>query len=816
MPHRHHTPLRLHPLAAAVHAALLCAALALPPAHAAEPGAEASTQAASSYDIPPGPLAEALSRYAAAAGVTLAFGAGQLRDLRTGGLQGRHTVAAGFARLLAGSGFEALPTTDGRYTLRKLPAAAGKETTLPAVTVRAGAEQESAWGAVRGYVAKRSATATKTNTPIIETPQSISVITRDQMDAQNVQSVGDALRYTAGVIAEANGPDPRADVVSIRGFDSFGRSAYRDGLRDFGFNNQGGVVIETYGLERVEVLRGPSSVLYGQGNAGGTINLVTKRPTIDSLREIQLQYGSFDRKQAAFDLDGPIDSASEWSYRVTGLVRNSETQIDHVSDDRIYVAPALTWRPSAATTLTLLTHYQKNERGQGYQALPRVGTLERGPDGHIPTNRFVGEPGFDRFDQERMSLGYLFEHKLNDDWSLRQNFRWMDQETVHDTTFLAGLQGDSRTIDRLIGQGRERLRNVVIDNQAQWQLRSPGLDQTVLFGVDFQNMRMLSGQLYSAASSLNVYAPEYGQALAVSRSTPPDDTRATLTQTGLYAQNQLKFNDRIAWTIGGRYDTTRSKTVDIASNQGDPQRDHAFTWRTGLVYLFDSGWAPYAGYARSFLPVIGEDAAGSPFKPETGQQFEIGIRYQPKDRNFSLLTSVYQLRRQNVLTEDLVNIGEQVQQGEIRARGIELEFVASLWRDLDLIASYAYNDAEVTRSNGENLGKTPTNVPKHLASLWANWRVPALPVMKVSAGVRYVGSRFGDEFETVRMPSYTLTDAAAEFDLAQLLGASGDWRLALNVSNLFDKRHVATCGYFADGCKYGYRRSAAVTLTHRW
>jgi iron complex outermembrane receptor protein len=314
----------------------------------------------------------------------------------------------------------------------------------------------------------------------------------------------------------------------------------------------------------------------------------------------------------------------------------------------------------------------------------------------------------------------------------------------------------------------------------------------------------------------DVYNPVYGQALPLSDATPPDDTRNTLTQTGLYGQDQIKFNDRISWTVGGRYDTTRSNTIDIASGEDGPQRDHAFTWRTGVVYLAGNGWAPYVGYAESFLPVVGQDFAGNAFKPETGEQVELGIRFQPSNKDLSFLASVYDLRRQNVLTADTAHFNESVQRGEVRSRGLELEAKASLTRTVDLVASYAYNDLKVTRSNDIDLGKTPSTSPKNIASVWTSWQVPAVSSLKLSAGVRYIGGTFGDEVEGIKVPSYTLVDAAIEFDLARVLQTTGEWKLALNVSNLTDKTYVATCGYYAEGCKYGYRRNGALTLTHRW
>lgn len=705
-------------------------------------------------------------------------------------------------------------------------AQATTEGSLPEIRVTEKRAQESPIGLVTGLVAKRSITATKTDTPIIETPQSVSVVTRDQMDAQNIQSVSEALRYTAGVQAEANGPDPRADVAKIRGFSAGGRSAYRDGLRDYAFGGQGGVVIEPYGLERIEVLRGPSSVLYGQSDAGGTINLVSKRPSADHINELALQVGSFNRKQATADLGGTLSTAPDWTYRLTGLVRDADSQIDYVKDDRLFIAPALKWQPSAATSVTLLTSYQKNKRGQGYQALPQVGTLDPNPNGQISTSRFLGEPGFDRFDQERTSMGYALEHQLDENWTLRQNFRYTQQETQAYSIYMLGLNPDERSVGRIAGKSNEDVNNFLLDNQVQLKHRGAGVEQTVLFGLDHQRLKFETGSRNTviATPALDVYNPVYGQVSSLDTSTPAHTRRDTLTQTGIYAQDQIKFNDRVAWTFGGRYDMAKSGSTTLSNGSKSSKSDEAFTWRTGVVYLFDNGWAPYAGYAKSFLPVTGVDYFGNAFQPETGEQVEIGVRYQPKGQAISFLASVYELRRQNLVTLDLVHLPATpsddfayTQTGEVRSRGMELEVKGTVLRHLDLVASYAYNPMKVTRSNypGEQ-GKTPSASPRSLASLWAGWRLPFIAGLKVSAGVRHVGKTFGDDTETLVVPSNTLVDGAIEFDLARAFKTTGDWKLALNVSNLTDKTYVATCGYYGNGCKYGYRRSAALTLTHRW
>ena len=779
------------------------------------------------YAIPAGPLAGALTRFGRDAGVMLSFSTEQTSGLQSKGLSGSHGVQSGLRALLAGTGLEAVAQANGGYVLRNevapppAPAPSANaprdtESTLPAVQVSAARSPETATGPVRGYVARRSAVATKTDTPIIETPQSISVVTSDQMTAQNAQSVSDALRYSAGVLAEANGPDPRADVIVVRGFDTGMRDSFRDGLRSYAFNNQGGTVFEPYGLERIEVLRGPSSILYGQGGAGGLVNLVSKRPTTEPVREVQVKVGSEGRKQLAGDFGGALTQDGEWSYRLTGLVRESGTFIDHVQDDRTYLAGALTWRPSAATSITWLADHQRNERGQGYQALPRVGTLDANPNGDIPTHRFLGEPGFDKFDQARTSIGYLLEHRVGDQLTLRQNLRHQRMDSDVNTIYMTGLKPDNRTVGRFGSRGEEEVTNTVLDNQAQLKWQHSLVEHTTLLGFDVQRMRNESRAEYGAFSDLDVYAPVYGQSpisLALGA-----DTHQRLRQTGVYLQDQIRIDKTWVATLGARRDSVRMNTDDRFNSERTTSKDGATTSRVGLVYLAPMGWAPYISYSESFVPVAGTGFDGKPFKPETGTQREIGVRYQPSGSIFSATASLFDLTRQNVTTADLEHINFNTQRGEVNSRGFELEAKANLRQGWDLIGNYARGSVKLTRDNYGNEGNQLNSVPRTIASAWVMYTAQdgALAGLGVGLGARHVGSTFSNDENTSRTPSYTLADLVVRYDLSHLGGGWEGWRAALNVSNLFDKTYVATCGYYGDGCKYGYRRNAVLTMTYDW
>jgi iron complex outermembrane receptor protein len=825
----HHTQMRFFKkrIVNAVQLTLLAVPLSLAIPHLINTTQAAEQQASTArqYQIPAGSLSRVLSQFAAEAGIALSVDGALTEGRQSAGLQGRYTVNAGLSALLANTGLEFVTLSDGGYTLRKADLKSqpsSKAEQLPEVKISAAAEQESPTGPAKGYVAKRSLTATKTDTALIESPQSIAVVTRDQMNAQGVQSVSDALRYTAGVMAEANGPDPRADTISIRGFDATGRDQYRDGLRSYAFNNQGGTVVEPYGLERIEVLRGPSSILYGQGGPGGLINLVSKRPTDTPLHEMQLTLGSYDNKQLAGDFGGLLTEDGTWSYRLTGLVRDSQTQVDYVTDDRTFIAPALTWRPNDNTSLTILTDYQKVDRGQGYQAWPRIGTRYSSAYGKVSTSRFLGEPDLDKYKQERYSMGYQFEHIFNDTFTFRQNLRYQRMQTDSISTYLTGLQADQRTANRAVGGYDEHVENLALDNHLQAKWSHGVFEHTLLVGLDTQRMENSVRRTAGSAGTLDIYEPVYGATTINLVESAHFDQK--LRQNGLYLQDQIKIDKAWVATLGGRKDWARMETDNLRNPAASSeQHDTAETWRAGLVYLASNGLAPYASYTESFLPVIGTSFSGAAFAPETGKQYEVGVRYQPQGSNSTMTVSLFDLRRQNVTTQDTNHANFQVQQGEVQSRGIEVEYKTTL-DAVSLVSSYAYTLPEVTKSNNVTSqgiaieGKDPKNVPRHVATLWADYRLPAsiLAGASISAGLRYIGSSYGDDGNTFKVPSYTLVDAAVHYDLAELSEQWKGWKFALNASNLFDKEYVATCGYSGDACKWGYRRNVLGTLTYSW
>lgn len=694
-------------------------------------------------------------------------------------------------------------------------APAAEAAPAPAQPVDDLSSTQSATGPVKGFVATNSATATKTNTPLIETPQSISVITADQIRQQGVESLAAALRYTPGVTAEPYGLDSRDLFLRFRGFDASTGSLYRDGLALAGSSFSGMTGFDLYGTERIEVFKGPTSVLYGQNAPGGLINFVSKQPTEDTFREVELTTGSYSNYGAKFDVGGPANADKSVLYRMTGMIRDSETQVDFVDADRYYIAPALTFRPNDQTTLTLLANYQYDGTGWTDQFLPARGTNFPNINGKLPISRFLSEPGFDNYDLTQYSAGYFLEHRADAIWTFRQSARYShfdNDATLIYKDYNLGLDPDERTLNRLADLGRSKLDSYAVDNQAQAKIRTGPVSHTLLFGVDYRFTNYYDYGAEGPADPIDIFDPVYGGNYTID--SPYQDARTKQHQAGVYIQDQMKLGGFVL-SLGGRKDWAKSATTDyLDPTLSAEQKDDAFTGRAGLVYLFDNGFAPYVSYSESFQPTIGFDTdGGNALVPETGQQYEVGIKYQPPNLNAFITVAAFELTRQNVTTTDLNDPNAVTQTGEVRSRGIEVEGVASIdgW---DLRLAYAFTDLDITKDNDLPVGNTPTGVPEHQFSAWADYTFKYGPLagFGLGAGVRYIGWTYADDDNTLKVPEVTLMDAAIHYEWS-------NYRLSLNVSNLFDKEYVAACDAGDDltgACYFGTERSFLATLRARW
>ncbi|PWC13335.1 TonB-dependent siderophore receptor [Brenneria roseae subsp. americana] len=685
------------------------------------------------------------------------------------------------------------------------------------ITVVAGTENESPTAPLKGMVATTSQAGSKTATPLIKTPQSISVVTRDQMDAQDVSSVPQALRYTAGVVAEYRGSSNRYDEVFIRGLSYVPR--FLDGL-SFGASagSQTGV-IDPWLLERVEVVKGPASVLYGQVNPGGLVSMTSKRPTATPIHKIQLKGGNNDLAQGAFDFGGALNDDNTLLYRLNGLARTQHNQVDDYKETRYAIAPSLTWYPNIDTRFTLLTSFQKDPDAGYRNFLPSVGTVFGTERGYIPFDFNVSDPSFNLSKREQAAIGYEFEHNFNEIFTFRQNARYANISQKY-KYFVYTNSASTYVLNRRAQREERDTDEFALDNQLQAQFATGIVDHVVLTGLDYRwnkdRQKLWRGS--STSYQIDWSSPVYGVPVDESSLIKSTDQRQTLDQLGVYVQDQMEWNN---WNLllSGRYDWTEVRTDDYLDSSQVQQNDSKFTGRAALLYAFDNGVSPYVSYSTSFEPNLQTNRAPGtpPFSPTTGKQVEVGIKYQPPGWNTLMSLSLYDLRQQNVSTYNS-SLGWFEPVGEIRNQGLEVEVHSALTESINLIASYSYIDSETTKTTvAGTQGKTPARIPSHMASLWGeyNFHSGVANGLGVGLGARYIGTSYGNAQNTFKVPSVDLYDAKVSYELGSLTPSLKGVSAQVNLNNMFDKKYVATCAS-ATACFYGIGRTVTATINYEW
>ncbi|MDM0123308.1 TonB-dependent siderophore receptor [Variovorax arabinosiphilus] len=765
--------------------------------------------------LPSQPLSQTLNTLSRQFGVAIGAEGSLLGGKMAPALQGRLTLQQALDQALTSSGLIAVRSGPATMSIQRALEPSATGSTLPQVTVTAALDRETAVGPVAGYVAKRSATGSKTDTPILETPQSISVVTSDELRNRQAETLSQALNYTPGFTSQPTSFNRTADRFRIRGMDveSATSGSLRDGLR-LQSNSYDGIQ-EPFGLERVEVLRGAASVLYGQLSPGGVINAISKRPTSTPLRELNVQLGNHDRRQISADFSGPVPGSDTLDYRLTMLGRDSNTAQNHINDDKLYIAPSLTWRPNADTSLTLLSFYQKTDTRFSaplpYQLVEGIGS---GPF-RIGRSDFIGEPSYDKMKGEMLALGYELEHRINDSTRLSHKLRYFESDVAWNylqaQTSTATLRTASTRgiLQRQYSDRRERAEGLASDTHLETKQSLFGAEHTLLIGVDAYKTSYDSRNFRGNAPSLNLGTYAYGQPVVVNRSSSLDrGSRIDTTQKGIYLQDQIQLNDRWTVLLGARHDWADQDQTLRRNQARTGQSNEASTWRAGLVYKTAFGLAPYVSYSESFFPVSVADAGGAQFKPTGGKQYEAGVRYQPEGSNMLASAAVYELTQTDVLKYDA---GQDTyrQAGEVRSRGFELEAKAELTSALSVIASYAYTDARITRSTiASEIGQRSEDTPYHQAALWVDYSFAqfGLPQLTVGAGARYKGSTQASGI-AMPMPAYTLLDAMLSYRIDR------HWNLVANLTNLTNKKFTY-CEFAI--CRYGDERQLTSTLTYRW
>ncbi|BDA86205.1 ligand-gated channel protein [Aureimonas sp. SA4125] len=647
-------------------------------------------------------------------------------------------------------------------------------------------------------VAERSATGSKTDTPILDLPAAVSVVTEEELEKRNAQNLDEALAYTAGVSTDEYGSDDRYDYYRIRGFYQTGQGTYRDGLpmRLYGFT---GSRIEPYGMQRIEVLKGSTSTLFGLNAPGGLVNAITKRPQSTKFGEVYTTVGD-EHVETGADFGGSIDAAGDWSYRLTTKWQDGDNNADFTNDDRFYVAPALTWSPSDATSLTILGDYNKRD-GNTSHAIPLGSGLD--------PKTYLGEPDFDAMDTVEKNIGYQFSHDFGNGLQFRQNARYTDLDLTYESVY--GATADitaGRSAWAVYGEAQR----FGIDSQLQYDASYGRIDSRTLVGMDYGNDKTSEYRVFGSAAGIDIFNPSYcGRDCII---LPPGYTwNNHQTAQGVYVQEELTLDKRWILTLGGRYDHVRTQSDMPEYGLSYDVTDDAFTKRAGLTYKITDGISVYTNYSESFEPTAADRSSlvGDP-EPQEGRQYEVGAKYRPEGLDALFTVALFDLTQTNVPYS--ISTTTQSQIGEVNVRGLELEGKMAMTDRLNMTLAYSFWNSEIVEDGiGTAEGNRPYLVPEHLASVWADYTIPEsdhLGDLTLGLGVRFVGSSFTDNENTIKIDSHTLVDAAIKYAVTE------STQLSVNATNLFDEEYIASVNTYENSAYYGDGRAVRATLKYTW
>lgn len=761
-------------------------------------------------------------------------------------------------------------------TTRRLAAAMLTATALQTVTPGwanatddAGDEGASVEGVVvTGLKGRLAAAGTKTETALIETPQSITVIDSDELIRRNALSVNQALGYVAGVAAnQRGGMVTRYDQLVVRGF---APETFLDGMRIIA-GPYSRPQIDFNRIDRIDVVKGPTSVLYGSSTPGGLVNLASKLPEEGLSGRIEGQLGNYRTRRIVGDLNAPLDDQGRWLGRVVAGWQKGDGLTSGTFSERYHISPMLTFEPTVETSLTLVAAYQHAPSGGGYSGVPAFGSVLPNPFGRLPRDINTGDPDYERYNHKARSIAAFFRHDFNEHLTFRSNARFQNNKLSYRQLYVAGFptmgtganrNSDFSTIIRGGGGADEDFDTLTLDQQLSARFDTGVLKHQVMGGFDYQKISGENFQQFNTGTTANpltsipnlrLFAPTYGGTLPSTDltvlSTAYVNTDSTRTQKGLYLQDQMEFG-RLQLIASGRYDWYDQSTLNKKTSTTAILEQDAFTMRLGALYELAHGLAPYVSYSESFEPQAGTTYLGEAFSPVTGRQYEGGLKWQPRGTSALFTMSAYDLRRQKVPVADPlagtngIPTNSQVQIGEVRVRGVELEGRGEIRPGLSVVAAASYTDAIITQgapavaATATNTG-TPTTtgtrqlgVPEWGASTFITYDLGraeavsgAMAGLRLGGGLRYVGGSDGTTtyavinnvttFQRFRTDSFVLVDALLSYDLGQASKGLQGWETALNVANLFDKRHVSACP-FNNSCYYGAARTVTASLRYAW
>ena len=654
--------------------------------------------------------------------------------------------------------------------------------------------------------------ATKIATPDIETPQSVSIITREQFEEQGAISVRQALSYTPGVYSNQIGASNRFDYIVLRGFsDGSLDNVYLDGLKMMGdTNSHSSLVVDPWFLENIEVVRGPASVLYGRSSPGGIVALTSRKPSFDPGGEIKLFAGNNNQRGAAFDVTGALDDNDRVAARLSGMTRYADSQFDTLKEQRYAIMPSLTWRITDQTRLDLMAYLHRDPEGGSHSGLPYEGTVVPHNGKKIANTFFEGEDDYDKYDRRENMVGYNFEHMFDNGWSVRQKLRYLHTKVELNQVYAAGWLNESE-LNRGYSGSDEKMNAITLDNQLDGSVDTWAVNHRLLMGIDYQDRSNDTTGYYGAFPAIDAFNPVYGA--KPDYITMYSREKHKLRQTGYYLQDQMSW-ERWRFTLGGRYDQVSVSNIDKLNQTRSDLDKNNFSTRAALLYLFDNGFAPYISYSTAFTPTSFADENGNVLDPMKGKQWEAGLKYEPEGMNSQFSASVFRINQTNIATkEEPTDPYRSI--GEIESKGVELEAISQLTDSFRLQAAYTWTDIRYKKSSPEEQGKRAVYAPRNQASAWLSYDVKSGPLdgLTLGSGVRYVNGITSDRLNTHTLPSWTLVDMTIGYDLSKV-GIKG-LSAQLNVNNLTDKSYIAACNSLSY-CYFGAERSIVGSVSWKF
>lgn len=638
-----------------------------------------------------------------------------------------------------------------------------------------------------GYLVPEASTATRTDTPLRDIPQSIQVVPQQVLEDQKAVRLRDALRNVSGVFV-GNTFGGTTDNFNIRGFAD--ATILRDGFKE---NFAEGLSLRDLAdIEQIEVLKGPASVLYGYVEPGGAINLVTKRPLDDPFYNIDLSIGSYGFYRPSIDFSGPLTPDKALRYRLNLAYQNADSFRDFVDSERVFAAPVFGLKLGDRTNLSINTSYLYDRRtiDRGIVAIGREVA-------DIPRDRFLGEPG-DFRRSEQFNIGYRLEHEFNDNLKIRNGFQFLQNNESVFNTNATELDEATGTLYRDYFDNANEYKIYALQTDLTSKFRTGSVNHQLLFGFDLQR-NTIEGFFRTPfdafdtsvedrqTPSIDIFNPIYNVR-------PRDrssfifrrDDLATTDSLGIFLQDQIALADNVKLLVGGRFDTITQELDDELNDSESSESNDAFSPRVGIVYQPIQPISLYASYSRSFAPNTGIGFDGSLLEPTRGTQYEAGIRAE-LNPSLAATLAAYEITKTNIATTDPNDPAFSIAVGEQRSRGIEFDLSGEISPGWNVIASYSYTNAEITDSEDYPVGNKVPNVPHNKASLWTTYEFQnsGLEGLGLGLGLFYVDARQGDLENSFELPSYMRTDAAIYYK-------QNNWRAALNIQNLFGIRYFET------------------------